>query len=88
MEFRIRFQEKSAIYAIRQRILNDGQGSVLKKWVDFGCSEQLSRGDMDYLEKTSTPEIVMERKESVENELRFTLTLEPNEIRLITIMRE
>ena len=88
MELRIRFQEKSAIYTIRQRILNAGQGSVLKKWVDFGCSEQLSRGDMDYLEKTSTPEIVMERKESVENELRFTLTLEPNEIRLITIMRE
>lgn len=88
MEFRIRFPEDRAAYTIRQRILNAGKGSVLNKWIDFGCSTNLSRGDMDYLQKTSTPEIVMERKESVDKELRITLTLEPNEIRLITIMRE
>lgn len=88
MEFRIRFPENRAAYTIRQRILNAGKGSVLNKWIDFGCSTKLSRGDMEYLGKTSTPEIVMERKESMDNELRLTLTLEPNEIRLITIMRE
>ena len=88
MEFRIRFPENRAIYTIRQRILNADKGSVLNKWIDFGCSTNLSRGDMEYLEKTSTPEIVMERKESVDSELRITLTLEPNELRLITIMRE
>jgi len=88
MEFRIRFPEKREAFTIRQRILNAGKGSVLGKWIDFGCSTNLSRDDMDYLGKTSTPEIVMERKESVDFELRLTLTLEPNEIRLITIMRE
>ena len=88
MEFRILFPEKQAAYTIRQRILNAGKGSVLGKWIDFGCSTKLSRGDMEYLEKISTPEIVMERKQSVDGELRIALTLEPNEIRLITIMRE
>ena len=88
MEFRIRFPEKREVYTIRQRILNAEKGSVLGKWIDFGCSTNLSRDDMDYLGRTSTPEIVMERKESMDFELRLTLTLEPNEIRLITIMRE
>lgn len=88
MELTIRMGQEQEIYTVRQKVLNEHKGSILNKWIDFGCSMHLSRSDMRYLERTSTPEITMERMVSVEGVLRISLQLEPNEIRFITIMRE
>ena len=88
MELRILLETEGETYTVRQRILNAQKGSVLDKWIDFGCSVNLSRGDMEYLEKIAMPEIIMERKMCIDNELRINMKLEPNEIRLITVMKE
>lgn len=88
MELTIRMGQEQETYTVRQKVLNEHKGSILNKWIDFGCSTHLSRSDMRYLERTSTPEITMERVSSVEGVVRISLQLEPNEIRFITIMRE
>ncbi|MBQ7682496.1 MAG: helix-turn-helix domain-containing protein [Oscillibacter sp.] len=76
------------IYNVRQRILNERKGSVLDNWIGFGCSPNLSRSDMEYLNRVSTPGITMERMAAVDGQLRLSFRMEPNEIRLITITRE
>lgn len=75
-------------YRIRQRILNQKMGSVLDKWVEMGYSTSLSRDDIEYLERITTPEVSVEQRKAEGGELRLGLRMDPNEIRLITITEE
>lgn len=72
-------------YRIRQRVLNQKLGSILDKWVDMGYSTALSRDDIEYLERITTPEVSLEQRKAEGGELRLALRMEANEIRLITI---
>lgn len=75
-------------YRVRQRILNDRKGSVLHKWIDLGCSDNLNRDDLEYLEQASIPEVVSETLPATGGEIRVSFCLEANEMRLITITKE
>lgn len=79
---------RDGAYAVRQQILNQNKGSILDKWVDFNCSDHLSRSDLEYLEKVSTPEIIAERMTAPEGILRISFKMEPNELRFITVTKE
>ncbi len=72
-------------YYIRQRILNKDQGAPLTKWIGLGCIPNLTREDLEYLERTSVPEVTLERQLAENNELTLRFTLEANEIRMIYI---
>ena len=50
--------EEEELLAVRQEILNTEKGSVLDKWNRFDCSDNLTRSDLEYLERTSMPEIM------------------------------
>ena len=75
-------------YIVRQQILNEQKGSILDKWIDFDCSPNLTRNDMEYLEKISIPEIIAETIRPLAGQLRISFKMEPNEIRLITLTKE
>lgn len=77
--------ERPGPYYIRQRILNEKQGGALGKWVRLGCILNLSRDDLEFLERTSVPDVVLEQCEAVNQELTLRFAMEPNELRLIII---
>lgn len=79
------FREDQGPYCIRQRILNEAQGGPLGKWVALGCSSNLSRGDMEFLERTSIPAVTLEQREAPGGQLCLRFRMEPNELRSITI---
>lgn len=72
-------------FLIRQRILNEKQGGPLAKWIHLGCISNLSRDDLEFLERTSVPEVSLEKREAPGGELLLQFTMEPNEIRYISI---
>lgn len=87
MELQITMVQKEDTYLIRQRRVNEQFGSVLDKWIDFACSEDLLREDVEYLRQISIPEIISERKRPKDGILVLHLELEPNEFRYISITK-
>ena len=86
MEIMLEDLEQGRPYRIRQRILNNEQGSVLHKWMKLGGISDLIRDDLEYLQQTSVPDVVSEVKQAGEDGvLRIPLRMEPNELRLIHI---
>ena len=77
--------EDQGPYSVRQRILSETQGGALGKWVALGCSSNLSRGDMEFLERTSIPTVTLEQRETPGGRLCLRFCMEPNELRSITI---
>lgn len=88
MELCIQTEAEKGCCSVRQEVLNERSGSVLNKWVNYGCPNQLSRSDLQYLRGISTPEIMMEKVPFTDGKLCLKLKMEPNEIRFITIVRE
>lgn len=88
MEIVLQFLNSEETYIIRQNILNTQKGSILNKWIAFGCSRNLSRSDLEYLEKISMPEITAEHTIPLNGTIPISIKMEPNEIRLITISKE
>lgn len=74
-------------YTVRQRIVNSSSGSILDKWLDFDCSEDLTREDLEYLRQTCVPEIMSEKRQTTGGVLTLRLSLKPHEFRLITVSR-
>ncbi len=87
LEIELQFTENST-YTIRQNILNEKKGSILDKWIAFGCDQELSREDIEYMKQTAVPEIISEKKKTINKSLRLGVQMEPNEIRLIIIRRD
>lgn len=87
MELVLTGLEAEKDYRIRQRVLNRKLGSILDKWVEMGYPAALSRDDIEYLERITTPEVSVEQRKAGGGELRLALRMEPNEIRLIMITR-
>lgn len=88
LELNIHFPEEEELLAVRQEILNTEKGSVLDKWNRFDCSDNLTRSDLEYLERTSIPEIIAERVVPIDRSIHISVKMEANEIRLILITRE
>ena len=87
LEIGIAFIRPSETYTVRQRIVNSSSGSILDKWLDFGCSEDLMREDIEYLRQTCVPEIISEKRKTKDGILTLKLELQPHEFRLIKINR-
>lgn len=77
--------QKQSPYYIRQRILNEEQGGPLQKWIRLGCIPNLSRDDLELIERSSIPDGTLEKREITDGELKLSFTMKPNEIRMIYI---
>ena len=77
--------ELEGVYTVRHTVLNEKKGSVLDRWVDFGCAADLTRGDLEYLERVSTPEITVNQARILGGVLGISFQMEPNEVRFIRL---
>ncbi|MBR3393172.1 MAG: helix-turn-helix domain-containing protein [Firmicutes bacterium] len=88
MELKIVGLEEGKRYRIRQRVMNEESGSALHKWMKLGCSETLSRDDLEYLYQTCTPEVLSEERILEGDLMRIFFRMAPNEMRMIQITKE
>lgn len=70
---------------IRQQILNEDVGGILNKWGELGFEQDLIDEDVEYLRRTAVPEIRIEHTQIHHNSLHLEITLEPHEMRWISI---
>ena len=77
--------QRQNAYYIRQRILNEEQGGPLQKWIRLGCIPNLSRDDLELIERSSIPDGILEQRKVTNGELKLSFTMKPNEIRMIYI---
>ena len=80
------FREDHRKYYVRQRILNEKRGGALGKWRSLGCVAHPSRDDLEFLERTSVPDVELAVEAPAEGTLRLRFTMEPNELRSIVIL--
>ncbi len=80
------FRDHHGPYYIRQRILNEKRGGALGKWLNLGCVTNPNRDDLEFLERTSVPEVKLSTALSQNGTLCLRFTMEPNELRSIVIM--
>ncbi len=87
LEFVLTVPEGEAEYLVRQKIVNEKHGSVLNQWISFACYEELNKEDVEYMRSMAVPEIELETLRTINENLRFSVRLKPNEMRLISIKR-
>lgn len=88
IHFEIRVEGENTEYRIEQKFLNQQHGSVLSKWIQMHCDNDLSREEIQYLRNTSIPTIQIQKIRSEHYMLKFDVELEPNEVRLIMIRKK
>jgi beta-xylosidase len=76
---------KNKKYCIRILRLKETEGSALCEWGKLGNGEKLMREEIDYLKKMSVPRMHVAWESVSDNFLEINLTLDPNEIILVTI---
>lgn len=78
----------NAQYSIRQTIVNEDSGSVLKRWIELGAEKELSVSEREYLEASSYPMMLKEQLMVNNRKIKMHISLKPNEVRLIQIRKE
>lgn len=78
----------NAQYSIRQTIINEDSGSVLKRWIELGAEKELSVSEREYLASASYPKMLKEQLMVHNRAIKIHISLKPNEVRLIQIKRE
>lgn len=80
-----RAADGSGEYTVRQRIVNEENGSILEKWIRIGMPEELSIDDLEHLRHASEPHLEITRQHRNEGRIQLFMHLEPNEVRFIEI---
>lgn len=78
----------NAQYSIRQTIVNEDSGSVLKRWIELGAEKELSVSEREYLASSSYPAMLKEKLMVNNRKIKMHISLKPNEVRLIQIKKE
>lgn len=88
MTFSLEHLEPDCQYTIRQRIINPEYGSVLDKWVELECTEELRPEDIEYLKNVSVPKIALRNVISELKGIRLEIVMRPHEMRWISVERQ
>lgn len=80
--------EENSLYQIRQKIVSPEMGSVLEKWIELGCGEDLLGEDILYLKQICTPKISIHDIRTKRKKLYLNLQLIPHEFRWISIKKK
>lgn len=87
-KYRIHFElpgETDGKYLLRIRSVNHHSGSVQDEWLTMAQPKELSRDDLEYLSRITTPRMVLRDCVAENGKIVFDLTLEPNEIAYIHV---
>lgn len=72
-------------YALKRRVVNSGQGSLLGEWSRFEYDPDLDARDVQYLRNVCNPVLSLRKQKAENGTLSFTATLKPHEIALYHI---
>lgn len=72
-------------YLIKIGYINQNSGSVQDLWKEMGMVSNLSHGEIDYLKRSSMPQVEMKRIHVTDGTLRMETSLQAHEIRVINI---
>jgi len=75
-------------YRIENHSVNERSGSVQHEWMKMGQINDLKKEEIEYLKRICTPHMMISHNETINGKLEFEITLEPQEIRFIHIIRE
>lgn len=79
---------KNGTYRVRTKSVSCKNGSVQDEWLCMGLSEQLEEQDVEYLRRTSVPQMTLRECVVREQKLEVSITLEPQEIQCVEIRRK
>lgn len=85
IEFTIERLNDKKIYIIKEEVVNSGNGSIQDEWRLLGNQEELKKEEIQYLKNICIPKMYIKQMQSQERKLRFTVELEPHEMRLIYV---
>ena len=74
-------------YRVKTYQVTEKIGSPLYAWQEMEFENELSRRDVEYLQRVSGPKLTIRTQEVTENQLSLDITLSPNEIRFIRIRK-
>lgn len=74
-------------YRVKTYQVTEEIGSPLHAWQEMEFENELSRRDVEYLQRVSGPKLTIRTQEVTENLLSLDITLSPNEIRFIRIRK-
>ena len=75
-------------FTFHHHVVNRQAGSIMDEWARFDFLDNLPIADVNYLRQVCIPKIYYTRAKSKESKLEFDLTLEPMEIRCVTIRKQ
>lgn len=79
---------KNGTYRVRTKRVGCKNGSVQDEWLSMGLNEQLEEQDVEYLRRTSVPQMTLRECVVREQKLEVSITLEPHEIQCVEISRK
>ena len=68
--------------------MNEKTGGILQKWIKLGKDTELSIEDMEYLRISSYPHLEKQKIYVDNGEIQIHISLQPNEVRFISIKAE
>ncbi|MFV0362661.1 MAG: GH39 family glycosyl hydrolase [Suipraeoptans sp.] len=76
---------KNGKYKIKTYSISENYGSVQREWLDMGMPDNLSKQEVEYLNRVCIPHIQMSEKNAQEESLIFSTKLSPQEIQYIHV---
>lgn len=73
-------------FVVRQKIVNENNGSILNQWIEMGCEKELLPEDIQYLRRTSVPAVKIQRIHMEDQHLELNIEMAPHEMRWISII--
>ena len=73
-------------YRLRHFAINNDWGNLLNEWIRLGATENLSRGDIDYLASSSRPHHELSIR-AIEDSMDITCRLESQSVNIFFIDR-
>lgn len=76
---------KNSTYVVREKIINQQNGSLLDKWLEMGGEKALFAEDIEYLKNMAIPAIKVWKVPVVDGKITLDILLMPHEMRWISI---
>lgn len=87
IEFVIEGLKHDGTYILKEEVVNNNNGSVQNQWRLLGNQEELGNEEIQYLKNLCIPTRFMEPVVCVDGRITFDVTLEPHEMRMISISK-
>ncbi|MGI5932281.1 MAG: GH39 family glycosyl hydrolase [Eubacterium sp.] len=74
-------------YQLKANRVNEENGSILGLWSQMDFEQELTRNDIKYFRRVCEPNLTISNVESTHGEALLELTLEPNEIAFVRLLK-